>query len=151
MMIMDQMERAARYYGVHAGIERALRYLMETDLEALEPGRYAIDGEWMIVIVERYQSKPREQGRWEAHRRYIDVQYVLAGIEVMGYAPVDELQETEAYDAARDITRFSGNGDWLTVPAGTFVVFFPGDGHMPGLATDEPATVRKVVVKIACD
>ena len=149
-MIIDRIERAQRYYGLNEGIERAFRYLAATDLYALAPGRYAIDGERMFVIVEQYQTKPREQGRWEAPRRYIDVQVILAGVEVMGYAPVEDLQVTEAYDAARDIKWFSGSGDWLTVPSGAFVVFFPEDGHMPGLATDAPATVRKVVVKIAC-
>lgn len=147
-MIIDQIENADCYYGVHPGIQKALEYLAETDFSTMEPGRQVIDGERIYASVDAYETKPRETARWEAHRRYIDVQYVVSGTEVMGYAPIQDLQVTDDYDAAKDCMRLAGKGDFVTVPAGTFIIFFPQDGHMPCLAVDSPAPVRKVVVKV---
>jgi YhcH/YjgK/YiaL family protein len=150
-VIIDHIEQADKYAAIHTGIGQAFQYLQTTDLEMLNPGRYPIDGDRLFAIVETYETKPHDQGRWEAHQRYIDIQYVIAGSEKMGYAQVGDLELTHAYDPEKDIAWFAGDGSMVTVTAGSFVVFFPEDAHMPGLADEEPATVRKVVVKIACD
>ncbi len=148
-MIIDSIKNAALYKGTGARIQMALEYLAKTDFEPLAPGRYDIDGGNVYALVQHYRTKPRETGLWEAHRRYIDVQYVAAGIESMGYAPIGNLTVTQPYSSEKDCELFSGAGDFVTVRAGTFAIFFPGDGHMPCLAAAAPAPVRKVVVKVA--
>ncbi len=147
-MIIDQIKNAGCYYTVHSGIRQALEYLAETDFPSMVSGRQSIDGERIYATIDAYQTKPRETARWEAHRRYIDVQYIVSGIEIMGYAPVQNLQAIDDYDASKDCIRLTGKGDFMTVPAGSFIIFFPQDGHMPCLAVDSPAHVRKVVVKV---
>jgi YhcH/YjgK/YiaL family protein len=99
--------------------------------------------------VQQYDTKSRDKGLWEAHRRYIDVQFVASGIETMGYAPIGNCTVTQEYSSEKDCALFSGKGDFLTAPAGTFLVFFPEDVHMPCLATEGSVPVRKVVVKVA--
>lgn len=87
---------------------------------------------------------------WEAHRKYIDVQFVAAGVEEMGYANVDTLTVKKPYDETADYALFDGAGTFVKVPTGSFTIFFPQDGHIPGSAIDgQPAAVRKVVVKVA--
>jgi YhcH/YjgK/YiaL family protein len=91
-----------------------------------------------------------EKGRWEAHRKYIDVQYVHRGAELFGYASLRELK-AGSYDEAKDFLSLQGGemGDFFRVGEGTFVVLFPQDGHMPGMAISTPQPVKKFVVKVA--
>ncbi len=148
-MIIDNIKNASSYHGIGTGIQTALEYLAKTDFAETAPGRYDISGDKVYVLVQQYETKPREKGVWEAHRRYIDVQYVAKGMENMGYAPVDNLTVTQTYSAENDCALFTGKGDFLTARAGMFIVFFPTDAHMPCLASEAPMPVRKVVVKVA--
>jgi len=149
-MIVDRLDNAARYFGLGERIAVALKYLNDNDCTKLPPGKISIQGEQIFAIVQDNTTKPRDQGVWEAHRRYIDVQFVAAGIEEMGYANIGTLTVRTAYDENADYALFDGTGSFVTVPAGNFTIFFPEDGHIPGSAVDgAPTTVRKVVVKIA--
>ena len=146
-MILDQLENAAAYYALHPRLERGLRYLQTMDLEHLPPGRYDIAGDQVFALVQEYESKPKEEGFWEAHDKYIDIQYVVAGREHMGYAPTASLRETER-DAAIDLVKLEGEGRFLELAEGSFVVMAPQDAHMPGMAVEGPQLVKKVVVKV---
>ncbi len=148
-MIIDGIKNAALYQGINPRIRTALEYLAKTDFSAMAPGRYEIDGSNIYALVQQYDTKPRDKGLWEAHRRYIDVQFVASGVETMGYAPIGNCAVTQEYSTEKDCALFSGKGDFLTAPAGTFLVFFPEDVHMPCLATEGAVPVRKVVVKVA--
>ncbi len=150
-MIIDHIRNALFYNGVNEGIRRALEYLVQTDCAGIPLGRVNLEGDKLFALVQEYETKSREQGVWEAHRRYIDVQYVAMGIEIMGYAPLDSLAVSQPYAGDKDVVLLNGTGSDLIVPAKTFVVFFPEDAHMPGLAHETPAHVRKVVVKVAVD
>lgn len=148
-MIIDHIRHAGVYTGIKPGLAQALAFLASAPLATLAPGRHAIAGDRVFALVQDYLTKPPDAGVWEAHRRYIDVQYVVSGAERLGYAPLDRLTVTQPYDEAKDLVLLAGEGDRVTAGAGTFVVFYPHDAHMPGLALGEPATVRKVVVKVA--
>jgi YhcH/YjgK/YiaL family protein len=144
IMIIDRIENAAQYRKLGKGIALALDSLKTKR----EPGRHELDGDKVFALVQRYQTKPQVEGKWESHRKFIDVQYVEEGVERIGWAPINKLTVTEPYDESKDIVFHKGDGEFVTVPAGFFVIFFPEDGHMPGLAVDQPSPVKKVVVKI---
>lgn len=146
-MVIDNLSRASLYYGLGSGIETALRYIRNTDFSRLEAGRYELtDG--CFAMVQDYMTSPREQKRWEAHRSYIDVQFIASGIESIGYAATDDLHVVESYDSAKDIEWFEGTGSFVAACAKTFVLLFPHDAHMPGVEVDGPGEVRKIVVKV---
>ena len=145
-MIIDQLKNASTCFGAHPRLEAAFRYLRETDLAKIEAGRYEIQGADIFALVQNYDTKAREKGRWEAHRKYIDIQYVYRGTELIGYANIDALK-AGTYDEAKDFWEFKGDGDFLKAQAGTFLVLFPQDGHMPGIAVSGPEPVKKIVVK----
>jgi biofilm protein TabA len=147
-MVTDHLDRADRYRPLGPRIARALDYVRTTDVRALADGTYAIEGDRVFALVQRYVSKPRSKGRWEAHRQYIDLQCVIDGVERIGHAPLDGLT-AEPYDAERDLLWLSGDGDYITVRSGHFVLLWPEDAHMPGIAAGRPEAVLKVVVKIA--
>lgn len=147
-MVTDSIEKAALYYGLGPGIEKALKFLQESDLSQLGVGRHMIEGDAFFVICIEYDTKPMAEGAWEAHRQYIDVQYVASGSERMGYTPLETLSESTEYDADKDIVFLTGEGSFINAPRGTFAIFMPQDAHMPGMAISEPEPVRKIVVKI---
>ena len=147
-MIVDRIENASLYRNLSERIAFALEILKKGEIPKREPGRYELRGLEIYALVQEYQPKPKTEGKWEAHRKYIDVQYVSQGTEQMGWANLRDLKVTEPYSDQKDAAFFQGNGNFLTIPAGTFAIFFPEDGHMPGIATAQPEPVRKVVIKV---
>lgn len=146
-MIFDTLDQHARYELPHS-LHRAFKYLLENDLDALPLGRIEIDGDNLYALVQEYTTKPVEQGKWEAHRKYIDVQYVTHGQERMGFANLQAMSLGE-YLLEKDFQALTGKGNGhVDVFAGSFALFFPQDGHMPGLCVDTPEPVRKVVLKV---
>jgi YhcH/YjgK/YiaL family protein len=149
-MVTDVLVNASLYAGLGDRIARALKWAQDMDPASLELGRIDIDGNRLFALVSDYQTKPLIDGRWEAHRGYLDLQCVAEGIERIGYAPIASLVATD-YIPERDITWLEGEGSFVTLEPGRFILLWPGDGHMPGVAVEDPRHVRKVVIKIAVD
>jgi YhcH/YjgK/YiaL family protein len=149
-MVADLLTNAPLYTALGPRVARGLQFLAETDLTRLTPGKHELDGKRLFVLVSDYTPKPESEGRWEAHRHYLDLQYVVSGIERMGIAPVGRLTAGD-YQADRDIVWLSGSGDFLTFGAGQFMILWPGDAHMPGVDAGVPGPARKIVVKIAIE
>jgi len=127
--------------------------MKENDLSALELRRYDIDGDNAYALVSEYYTKNEGDARYEAHRKYIDVQYVVSGKELIGITPLALKQEVlEPYDEARDI-EFMTVSQGVNYPASPdrFFIFFPEDVHRPGLRSGDSTLVRKVVLKIKID
>jgi YhcH/YjgK/YiaL family protein len=116
----------------------------------MPPGRHDVDGSRLFAIVSDYATRPADDVPWEAHRRYIDVQYVHSGVERIGHAPLSRLA-AGTYDGERDLLPAAGPGEFVTLEAGSFAILFPQDAHRPGIAVGAPQPVRKVVLKVAVD
>jgi YhcH/YjgK/YiaL family protein len=149
-VIVDTLNNSSLYRGLSPRIALAFDYLCGSDLRDAAAGTFEIDGTRVYAIIQDYISLPLLQGAWEAHRHYIDLQYVIAGTERMGHAHISRLAPG-AYDPTRDVLPLAGEGDFLTLGPGDFMLLFPADAHMPRIAVGAPAPVRKVVVKIAVD
>ncbi len=111
-------------------------------------------GGGVFAIEQVYLSKTRPEGFFESHRKLIDVQVVFAGEELMEFADVARLTVREAYNPDRDLVVYGDFAGAAVLPfrAGETAVYFPADGHMPGLRPAAVAgLVRKVVVKIPVD
>jgi len=147
-MIIDTIGNASLYRGMSDRLALALDYLKKTAFSGMRPGRYELDGDRVYALVQHRDTRPRKGSLWEAHRRYIDIQYVFEGLELMGYANIRTLKVVEEYEESKEALMLRGKGDFVTVPAGTFVIFFPEDAHMPSIALKEPQPVKKVVVKV---
>jgi len=147
-MILDTLDQAERYLALHPLFARAFAFLRDTDLKALEPGIHAVQDEQIFAIVEACSGRTRAEAKLECHRRYIDIQLVLEGVDEMGWKPLAEcVDPVTEYDSARDIRFFKdAPASWIATPPGSFCLFFPDDAHAP-LVSD--ALIRKVVVKIA--
>ena len=147
-MIIDKLQNASLYYGISEKIATALKYLENTDLSGFQNGKYEIKGDDIFVIVQDYNTKPLSEGKFEAHRKYIDIQYIIKGVEKMGYTYFHKLKPATEYDEEKDIIFFEGEGDFVTVEEGFFTIFAPEDAHMPGIESKTSEYAKKAVVKI---
>lgn len=147
-MIIDSLKNASQYYGVHPRLATGLRYLQENSIVDLEPGKYEIEGSDIYFLMQHYDSKQPDAGKWEAHRRYFDIQFVAAGAERIGYAPIDMMQVSREYTADGDYALFDGDGTFFELQAGDFTILAPQDVHMPCIAVQQPEPVKKIVVKV---
>jgi biofilm protein TabA len=148
-MILESLSRAARCETLSPGMAAALRYLRSVDLNSLPDGKVEIDGPRLIANLARYQTKRPEQSVWESHRKYIDVQYVVSGVERIGYVPLENAPPVHSpYDDAKDVIFYEPGSDSFTLRAGQFAIFYPEDIHAPSLADGEPSPVLKVVMKV---
>lgn len=146
-MIFDRLILFSRFTGLSKNLSTALHYLATQDFSTARPGRIDLQGDELFALVQEYMTKPFEQGIWEAHRRYIDVQYMISGRERIFFAPLETMR-LGTYVAEKDFLPMTGNGSPLDLSAGFFVVFYPEDAHMPGLQANTCESVKKVVVKI---
>ncbi len=149
-MIVDRLENAELYEAIYSKLTRGLALLKDKSLANKPDGKYEAEGQEIYYIVQRYITKPLDEGRLEAHRKYIDIQYIAAGRETFGYAPLTALKEKIEYDDEKDVAFYEvPEGLSLTrLSSGMFAVFFPQDAHMPCLRVAGPENVTKIVVKV---
>lgn len=150
-MIYDSLKNAGRYACLSENFRRAFDYLCTNDLTGLPAGRYNIHGDDVYLMIQEPALKPWREGRWEAHRRYADIQLVLEGCERIGYCIVDESTDIEMpYVSENDTLFYTGiDGSSAIVNPGEMMVLFPGDAHRPCVQPAEKADpVRKAVVKV---
>ncbi|MFH2044732.1 MAG: YhcH/YjgK/YiaL family protein [Pseudomonadota bacterium] len=146
-MIIDSIDNIEAYTGAGDKITTALRYIAAADFKNMEPGKHDIDGDNIFAIVSDYITKHSNQCFLEAHRKYIDVQYMANGVEWVGYAPLKDNAIVKEYDEKKDCAFFAGEPSFIKLEKAMFAIFFPTDLHMPGTG-DTPGPVKKVVVKV---
>lgn len=147
-MVSDNIKNASQYYGLGTRIETALKWLQDKDLSQLQPGKVEVDGEEIFAIVNHYDTRKIEDSSWEAHRRYIDIQFIVSGSEMMGYVPLDTLTATTNFDESKDVCLYEGAGTFIDATPGTFFILFPQDAHMPNILSGSSEPVKKVIMKV---
>lgn len=150
-MIIDKLSNSKQYYNLGLRIEKGFKYLQNTDLEKLKLGRYDIDGNNIFAVVSQYETKEPDKSLLEAHKKYIDIQYIVSGEEKMGYCPTNGLETAVEYDENKDIIFFNGQSDLITVGKGMFALFLPEDAHMPNIKALNKVIVKKVLIKVLVD
>lgn len=152
-MILDTLAHADSYSSLHPLFGKVFDYL-RTVKGTEEPGRYDIEGERAFALVQTYATKPVEKALFEAHRKYIDVQFIHSGRETILWAPLSAMKEqTMAYDEAKEAAL------WKQVPEATelhlsedhFAILYPQDAHAPCVEWGASEQVFKVVVKVSVE
>ena len=148
-MILDQLSASAAYESLHPLFPKAFAYLRSFD-EKTEDGKYELQGENLVAIVQRYRTAPTADKLWEAHQVYGDIQVVYQGLEYCGHADQKTLAVTMPYVAEKDVEKYaapSAPSALLTLGRGNFAIFHPQDGHQPGVQIDAAGEILKVVIK----
>ena len=149
-MILDTLHQASTYHALSPRFAKAFAFLRQVT-DQTPVGRHEIDGEDIFAFVQQHSTKPMAERVYESHRKYIDIQYLQRGREVMYWAPLPLLTNvTMPFDAEKDAALYGliPDGVPVRVTAGQFTIFFPEDGHIPSCAWDAPAEILKAVVKV---
>lgn len=147
-MIIDTLENSCLYEGLHKSFRAAFEYLKHTNFAKTETGKYEIDGESIISIVNVFKTKDKKDCEVGAHRKYIDVQYMVKGTEMFGYVPLISQKAVVKYDEANDVAIYEEEVSYIKMETGMFIIFFPTDLHQPEVRQYEFIEVKKVVLKI---
>jgi YhcH/YjgK/YiaL family protein len=145
---INKTELAQQYHVNTDYWNKAFAFIKEHDLKTMAPGKYPIDGTNVYATITEDPSKDYDKTKWESHRKYIDIQYIITGEEKMGKYPFTKLAVTNPYDEVKDVANYSGDADVYTVPAGTFMIFFPPDAHRPNITPGGNKPVKKLVIKV---
>ena len=149
-MIYDTIEHMGQYRCLSKNLARALDFLTGSDLQSLPDERVEIDGERVYAFFQRYDTRPAND-RPEAHKDYIDIQYVIEGEELIGVAPLSSMKREIEAHPERDIYFYEGETAKILIGNGRLAILFPQDAHAPCIAAGESRPVRKVVVKVAVE
>ena len=149
-MILSTLADAGRYHALHPRFADAFRFLLDPATAKLSDGRHDIDGDELFAIVWTGVGKGRSAAVLEYHRQYIDIQYVVSGVDEIGWRPCGACQrEKQPFDQESDLGFYADQPlSWCRVSSGSYLILFPEDAHAP-LATT--ASIKKIVVKVKLD
>lgn len=151
---VNKREFAISYFKNRERWDKAFTFLNSHDLKSLEIKRYDIDGDNVYAPVSEYPSKKEGEARFEVHRKYIDIQYVINGEEKIGVAPLSQKKDVVIpFDDTKDIEFMTVNDStWHKATPQNFFIFFPSEIHKPGMRTGIDSTlVKKIVIKVKVD
>ncbi len=143
-MIFDSIKHIENYKGL-GDVYAALEFLAKTDFSDTELGKYELN-ENIYYMVQEYETKPKTVS--EVHEKYIDIQYIVSGREVIGIAPIECEKELVEAKPEKDVWKYTCETQPVWLGDGDFMVLYPNDIHMPGATLGEPVQCRKVVVKV---
>ena len=145
-MITGNIRDIDKYVSVHKDFEKVFAYLKSVTPET--SGRVDL-GEHMWVTTSETETTPEGPRFFEAHRNYLDIQYIVSGSESFGYANVNTLTTATEYNPEKDIEMLSGDINPLVLKEGDFCIVFPEDAHIPVLEKLSDRLVR-AVGKVKC-
>jgi len=132
--------------------DQAFHFLKTANLQELPLGKQELEGEHLFVNVQEYYGKSKPDALYESHKKYIDIQYVIEGEEIIGLTTLDKVTVKEPYNEGNDIAFYDfEGGDYLKATPENFFLFFPEDAHRPSITTGDSILVKKIVVKILID
>lgn len=148
-MIIDTIENAAKYASIHPLFAQAFEYIRNTDLVAIEIGKYEItDGLKAIVSNKKGMTAEESTAKFECHNANIDIQYCISGVETLGWKPRQSCKlEREPYNPEKDVLFYTDKPDmFFQLTDGQFAIFFPEDVHAPMIGEGD---IKKLVIKVS--
>jgi biofilm protein TabA len=148
-MIIDTIQNAAKYFGVHPLFAKAFDYINKTDLANMGVGKYEIDGDQLKAIIsnKKGMTAAESTAKFECHNKYVDIQLCIHGQEQIGWKPREKCtQEKGEYNEEKDVLFYNDAPDmFFSLTDGQFAIFFPGDVHAPMIGDGE---IKKLVIKV---
>ena len=131
-------------------INKALEYLKSIDLDKLELGKNVVN-DWLYINVQEYMTKNLSECRFESHKKYVDIQMMIHGIEAIETADIDKLEIETEYSDENDVMFWKQKPNQMRsiIVDGGYVILYPQNAHMPCVAVDKPIKVKKLVAKVA--
>lgn len=150
-MVFDNLKNCELYYGMHPRFKEAFDFIKRAVAEEIEVGKYEIDGKELYASVQEYTSKLETDAKAEAHKNYIDIQFIVSGTEVIEGFDISKATPKTEYNDVKDVMFYEDNkdaGKGVLVDS-EYGIFFPHDVHKPAMCLNgNQATVKKIVVKV---
>ncbi len=133
--------------------KKAFQFFKDNDVSKLNVGRYDLDGDNLFVNIDEYETRDEQDCKYESHRKYADIQYLVHGVEKIGLTQLEEVEEIEPYNSQKDIVFYKSpkTDVYHIADSSHFFIFFPEDVHRPCVKTDKKEWIRKAVVKVKLD
>jgi len=148
-MIIDKLENIETYNFINNKLMAGFDFLLNNNFNKLPDGKHSIEGNSIFALLSTYVTEKETEKLFEAHKKYIDIQYIINGKEIIYWSLIENLTSKGGYSEQKDIIFLEGeNITGLPVMKNNFCVFFPQDAHKPGCISGKPEKVRKVVVKV---
>jgi biofilm protein TabA len=146
---INSVEFKRQYEANKATWDKCFAFLADTvKLAKLAPGKYPIDGENAYASITEMPTRTPDVAKWESHRKYIDLQYVIRGEEKIGVSPIATATITVPYDDKKDGANYTADGKYYIATPNEFYLFFPSEVHKPNIKVDGYDTDKKLVIKI---
>jgi YhcH/YjgK/YiaL family protein len=148
-MIVDRIENSDEYCILNPNFKVAFDFLKKVKIEDFTEEKLKIDGDNVFAIINDYTTKDAEVSQLESHRKYIDIQYMLEGEELIGYSPLTNQVACAEYETDSDIMFFPDKPScFIKLTPESYSILYPQDLHMPGIKVSSPAPIKKIVVKV---
>ena len=150
-MVFDNIKNCELYYSMHPRFKEAFDFVKKAIAENLAAGKYEIDGKELWASVQEYTSKLESEAKAEAHKNYIDIQYIVSGVEVIEGFDIDKATPKSEYNDVKDVMFYEDEANVTkgVLNADEYGIFFPRDVHKPGMCLDgKQDAVKKIVVKV---
>lgn len=130
-------------------IAEAVEIIKNVNFDEMELGKHVINDDFYMLL-QTYETKKPETARHEAHKKYVDVQYIVEGMEQIDIAPASEMEVEDEYNEEKDIVFFKEPAQATTfvLTTGSYAVLYPEDSHKPGVCVGKQAQVKKIVGKV---
>jgi biofilm protein TabA len=131
----------------------AVNFLINEDLGKLSPGRIAIEGDNVYVRIMEYETIPFEEVKFEAHKKYLDIHYVVSGKEAIWCTDTENIIQTDAYNSEKDVfhglPKYPDELSKIVLSNGELAITYPSDAHAPKGLVGSSTMIKKIVVKVA--
>ncbi|HAQ20517.1 MAG TPA: YhcH/YjgK/YiaL family protein [Prolixibacteraceae bacterium] len=144
----NDQEFERQYHANKIWWDKTFEWLKANDLDKITPGRYVIDEGNVIATDSEAPAPEIDKVKWESHKNFNDLQYIIKGKASMGVSPLSTAEVTEAYDSKKDAAFYDADGKFYIGEPGTFFIFTPKDVHRPGIKISGDNVVKKIVIKI---
>jgi biofilm protein TabA len=146
--ILDIQQLATQYNAHKEWWDTAFAYLQRTDLASLPNGRFQIDGDHVTTVVSEGPSKEYLATKWESHKSYVDIHFLISGGERVAIAPIVSATVTKPFDGTSDTANYTSDGKIYNYIPGSYFIIFPNQVHQPGISDPGNVTYKKIVVKV---
>lgn len=148
-MILDKVQHLDKYKLPQAGFQAASDFIKTFNPENFVKGKFEISGEQCFGIGLAYDTKQSNECLWEAHQKYIDIHFIIEGVERIHINDIAAMKVTKEHDNEGDYALFDGSArDEVVLSKGQFLLLFPNEVHKTSIIENEVSAVTKLVIKV---
>lgn len=143
-MVVDYIENINNYSFMNKNFEKGIKFAQS--LFDKPAGKYECDD--IFAFVQVGETKNNDEVKFESHIKYMDVQFLVEGSEILGWQNINKLTVVDKYDEDSDIIFYSGEGEDIKISGNMFYIVHEKDAHKPCTHINNQTDYKKVVLKL---